>query len=635
MKSRLFMIVVLVLVLFVPVYAQPARTDVKWARQTTETMVVDGQLNEASWAAAESVKINFGLDNGMPGSGWFVENGLQHPTDSTHATVKFLVKGDSLYVGIVVLDKSVGGGPFNRFDGVLSNLRQRDQTKRPVDAGEMFYAWVKETWADTMADAPGRMPFFGGAWGSSPYAPRPDSLARATWTAATTVQGTQNDDADVDVGYTMEFRANLRSRGYDVTQSSGDIIQYSMSIYDADYQWPLDTLLQAGNRSWFQCPWGNNNAYGHIRLYSRPDVTVSSGAVPVVPPELTVPGSNYPNVTIDGRLTEAIWNSPNVGKIQIQFGNSTIRNAYPSTAPTRSGQFQPTVNGGQAAVLDPSLATVKYFYKADTLFVGLDVQDGVVQDAGTGEARWDGFRFSINERVNRDGSHVLYPRALTFRIAGSGTNLILTRLEDLAPDPGAWDSAATKVLLAVALKGGTTIDTLGAQQDSGYTAEYRINLRELGYPAGRGDGALFFGATLYDGDSFTPASASYGTRTWFMRERASSDSPIWAYMDPSVVLAVGGQGSAVPEKFALIGNYPNPFNPATTIKFVMPSRSDVTLEVFNVLGQLVATQVLADQEAGEHALQFNGANLASGMYQYRLHMLGTDETVVGKMMLLK
>lgn len=630
-----FLSLFLTCVLFISyAHSQAARTDVKWARTTTETMVVNGQLTESSWAVAESVIIRYGVDNGIPGSGWFRENGLAAPTDSTRAVVKFLVKQDSLYVGVRVLDKSVGGGPFNRFDGILSNIRRREQTNRPVGAGEIFYAWVKEPWADSLADQPGRMPFFGGPWGSSPYAPRPDSLSRVSWYAATTVQGTQNNDSDVDVGYTMEFRINLRERGYNVTQAGGDIIQYSLSIYDNDWYWPLDTLRQAGNRTWFQCPWGNNNAYGHIRLYASPSVTTTSGNVPAVSYELRVPGSNYPDITLDGRLTEGVWNNPNIGTLQIQFGNSAIRNAYPSTAPYRSGQFQPAVNGGTAAVVDPSLATVKYFYKGDSLYVGLNVNDRVVQ-AITNRDRWDGFRFSVRDRGTRNGDNVLTPRALTFRIDGGGTSVVVSREDDLAPSPGAWDSAGTKVQIAVALKGGTTIDTLGAQQDSGYTAEMRINLRALGYPAGRGDGTLFFAATLYDGDSFSPATTSYGTRTWFMSENAGSDAPIWAYMDPIGPLAVDENGNTIPDVFTLKGNYPNPFNPTTTIKFVIPQRSEVTLEVFNVLGQMVASQTLGERQPGEHSVQFNAANLASGMYNYRLRMASTNESVVGKMLLLK
>ncbi len=637
MKTKLFMIVVCMLFVSMTYGQMIKRTDAIWARTTTSPITLDGQLTEAAWASAESVKIVYGIDNGMPGSGWVRENGrggsiLSPLLDSTKATVKFLVWNDSLYVGFRVQDKSVGGGPFNKFDGTLSNLRRKDATTRPVQDGEIFYAWVLEPWADSLADRIGRLPFFGGPWGSSAYAPRPDSLKRI-WNAATTVQGTQNNDADVDQGYTIEMKLNLKERGYNVTQAAGDIIMYSFSIYDADYQWPLDTAKQAGNRVWFQCPWGNANAYNHIRLYARPSVGLT-GPVPVVGPELVIPGSTYPSPNMDGRLTEAVWQNPNVGKLQIKYGDAAIRNAYPSTAPFRSGQFQPQVNGGTAAITDPSLTTVKYFYKADTLFLGIDVSDRVVQSIDAFD-RWDGFRATICQRDVRNGDNVLYPRRLTWRVSGTTAAPVAKRQDDLDAFSGAWDSAGTKVQVALALKGGTTIDTLGTTPDSGYTAEMRIILPQLGYSAGRGDGVLFFGAMLMDGDSFSPASTSYGTRTWFMREGDFNDGAAWAYMDPGTVLAVDEKGNTIPDVFTLVGNYPNPFNPSTTIKFVLPQTSDVTLEVFNVLGQLVATQTLREQQAGEHAVQFNAANLASGMYNYRLKMATTNATLVGKMMLLK
>ncbi len=613
------------------------RTDVIWARTTTSPITVDGVLNEPAWAVAESVHIVYGIDNGMPGSGWFHENGLATPVDPTRATVKFLVKADSLYVGIRVLDQSVGGGPFNHFDGILSNIRQKQQITRPVDPGEIFYAWVKETWADTLADQPGRLPFFGGFWGSSPYAPRPDSLSRATWFAATTVQGTQNNDTIIDVGYTMEFRINLNTFGYNVSQPAGDIVMYSLSIYDADWQWPLDTVRQSGNRVWFQCPWGNAAAYNHIRVYARPSVGLT-GLVPVVGPERTIPGAgSFASPVLDGRLTEPVWYASNIGTLQIKFGDATIRNAYPSTGPYRSGQFEPTVNGGLAAVVDPNLATIKYFYKADTLFLGFDVNDLVVQSVNNLD-RWDGFRIIICQRDQRNGDQVLYPRRLSFRVGGSGTSIITVREDDLSPT--GWDSLAQAVQVVMALKGGTTIDTLGTSPDSGYTAEMRVVLPRFGYPSGRGDGVLFFGAVHYDGDSFTPFTSSYGTRTWYMREGDFNDGAAWSYMDPGVTLGVKDKSNTIPEEFALLGNYPNPFNPATTIKYLLPEVSNVTVEVYNVLGQLVSRQLFGMQGPGEASATFNAERLSSGMYMYRVRMSAPGSDVerasfTGKMILLK
>ena len=75
---------------------------------------------------------------------------------------------------------------------------------------------------------------------------------------------------------------------------------------------------------------------------------------------------------------------------------------------------------------------------------------------------------------------------------------------------------------------------------------------------------------------------------------------------------------SVPKGFLLLENYPNPFNPSTTIRYGLPSRSHVTLTIFNTLGQQVATLVEGEQEAGFHEAVFDASGLASGVYLYRL-----------------
>ena len=85
----------------------------------------------------------------------------------------------------------------------------------------------------------------------------------------------------------------------------------------------------------------------------------------------------------------------------------------------------------------------------------------------------------------------------------------------------------------------------------------------------------------------------------------------------TVVSSVAERGE-VPTEFVLQQNYPNPFNPSTTIQYALPSRSQVTLTVFNTLGQIVRELVNGDSEAGYHEVQFDATGLASGVYFYRM-----------------
>ncbi|NUQ83038.1 MAG: T9SS type A sorting domain-containing protein, partial [Bacteroidetes bacterium] len=83
----------------------------------------------------------------------------------------------------------------------------------------------------------------------------------------------------------------------------------------------------------------------------------------------------------------------------------------------------------------------------------------------------------------------------------------------------------------------------------------------------------------------------------------------------------------------VLGNYPNPFNPATVIKFNLPAEMQVTVSVFNVLGQRVAELVNGKLTAGEKSVSFNAAGLSSGVYIYRIQ--AGNQTVTRSMLLTK
>ncbi len=89
----------------------------------------------------------------------------------------------------------------------------------------------------------------------------------------------------------------------------------------------------------------------------------------------------------------------------------------------------------------------------------------------------------------------------------------------------------------------------------------------------------------------------------------------------------------VPESIILQQNYPNPFNPTTNITVVLDKKASVLLEVFNSLGQRVSVLLNKQLEAGSFNVPFNGSNLSTGVYLYRLQANGV--TIAKKMMLVK
>ena len=104
------------------------------------------------------------------------------------------------------------------------------------------------------------------------------------------------------------------------------------------------------------------------------------------------------------------------------------------------------------------------------------------------------------------------------------------------------------------------------------------------------------------------------------------------YNPPAINKAENRIGN-VADGFALKQNYPNPFNPSTTISYALQKQSEVKISVYDLLGHEVAVLVNGTQTAGNHDVQFDGANLASGMYFYKLQ--AAEKVITRKMTLIK
>ena len=106
---------------------------------------------------------------------------------------------------------------------------------------------------------------------------------------------------------------------------------------------------------------------------------------------------------------------------------------------------------------------------------------------------------------------------------------------------------------------------------------------------------------------------------------------------PDSVTSVEEESSTVDE-FRLIGNYPNPFNPTTTIIFNLDKRENVKVEIFNHLGERIRTITEAELSPGENRVFWNGSNddnnfVSSGIYIYKIST--NSKSLFGKMILQK
>jgi hypothetical protein len=119
----------------------------------------------------------------------------------------------------------------------------------------------------------------------------------------------------------------------------------------------------------------------------------------------------------------------------------------------------------------------------------------------------------------------------------------------------------------------------------------------------------------------------------FNADNAHQTPSVWSYTFIGDMDAVSVDDVARPVRYHLGNNYPNPFNPMTTINYSLGQTGEVRIAIYNVLGQELRTLVSGVQTAGEHTLQFDASELSSGVYLYRMET--TDFRATKKMILMK
>jgi len=135
--------------------------------------------------------------------------------------------------------------------------------------------------------------------------------------------------------------------------------------------------------------------------------------------------------------------------------------------------------------------------------------------------------------------------------------------------------------------------------------EGEIEFVAIGYVPGHGT------TTESKNYKFIDANLSSGSYTYRLKQIDFDGTFSYSYEVNVDVIS--------PVQFELTQNYPNPFNPSTKIKFAIPQSSDVTLKVYNALGQEVSTLINQFMESGIHTINFDASILNSGIYFYKLN----------------
>jgi hypothetical protein len=220
---------------------------------------------------------------------------------------------------------------------------------------------------------------------------------------------------------------------------------------------------------------------------------------------------------------------------------------------------------------------------------------------------------------------------VSWRVADTGTAAadawLITKKFAALPNDG--------ILTFYAAGGSSYLDSMqiliSPTGDTAYTSfQY---LQTLVWPGGNSSNYGVFEQTIID------LAAYVGTTPRFAFRYCTGDCNNDGYavfVDKVEMLGTIGItqiGNNIPKKFAMSQNYPNPFNPTTKIKFDVPKNGNVTVEVFNNLGQLVSTLHNGYTTAGFYETSFDGSKLTSGMYFYRITSKDFVETK--KMILVK
>jgi len=331
--------------------------------------------------------------------------------------------------------------------------------------------------------------------------------------------------------------------------------------------------------------------------------------VPVYQDPKMMPAYASKNVVkVDGILDEPIWQARSP---YLVFGPPEFHKDSLARTVTGGADVKPSPNH------DVSYTELKFARRGPHMFVGFRSKDKSVSRFGDS---WegDGIFMKIKNAKGVDKEFKLY-----YNLPGNSQMH--------------YEATDSSHGYGMGVKHASTIVNDTTAADSGYTAELVIKLDSLGFS--KFDSVMVL-VNVFDPDGYPGTGTPWGAygsfhKTWWGSEWGPEMRVVKFMPDSSLT---GVPGTLLPVEFALDQNFPNPFNPTTTIQFALPSDASVRLSVYDILGREVRSLVNTDMAAGYHNVAWDGRNnkgtsVASGIYIYRIEAGQFVSTK--KMMLLK
>ncbi len=301
-----------------------------------------------------------------------------------------------------------------------------------------------------------------------------------------------------------------------------------------------------------------------------------------------------------------------------------------------TGANGPSIGGNKSVKMD------FYSYSAtgasDTLiskvFSGAEVTDSVKFNYA--HANYPGYTDRLVVKLSVDGG-LTFPHTI-FDKSGAALATVPATTNAFVPTASQWATFvySLETVLPVELK-SFTAQASGNSVNLNWSTATEVN--NLGFEIQKKIADEFIAIGFISGKGTTTETQNYsfadndlqnGSYTYRLKQVDLTGS--FEYSDEVNVDVIGLQ------YFSLNQNYPNPFNPSTKIEFNLASESKVTLKVFNLLGEEVATLLNGNLASGNHFVDFKAQNLNSGVYIYRLDAAGFDGSVytdIKKMTLIK